>query len=128
MAAGSTGQGADGFAVVDALVALTILATTFALSLEALGTARRLAGAALETRRAGALLQVLLETDPGTTGTRKGRTSGFDWRVEVVRDGVDPAAPALSLCHSSAEAVSMKAGRRYQLSTAEFCARPDQPS
>ncbi len=108
------------------MVALTILATTFALAFQTMGAARRLAATGLEARRAGVLLQTLLETDPGTIGRRAGQTGGFDWMVEVALAPADRSAPSLHLCRRAATAVSQSAHRRYALATSEFCRLPDQ--
>ncbi len=110
------------------MVALTILATTFALAFQTMGAARRISGAALEARRAGALLRTLLETDPGTIGSRSGEVSGFDWRVDVALAPADAAAPSLHLCRRAVTAASRRDRRRYALVTTEFCAPPVQGS
>jgi hypothetical protein len=105
---------------VDALVALTIFATTIALVLQNASTARRLAEAASETRQAAALGQYLLETTIKTPGLSSGRSAGFLWKVNVV---ATPAAglAQVELCKRSASLTAASSGRRYALATAEIC-------
>ncbi len=114
----------DGFAAVDALVALTILASAISLTIEAVGSARRAAQAALETERAKGLLEQLLESGQGGAGVRTGRSDGFDWRLEVAFAPADPRAPALVMCTRKARLTGVRSRRGYALSALDFCARP----
>ena len=111
---------ADGFAAVDALVALTIISTTLILSLGAAETARRASVSAAETRRANELLQYLIDAAPSRIGAASGRASGFDWRVEV-RAAAGAHAPTLQVCDRSAQLISRQSGRRYALASARLC-------
>ena len=115
-----TADDADGFAAVDALVALTILSTTLILSLGAAETARRASVSAAETRQASELLHYLIDATPGRIGAASGRASGFDWRVDV-RVSAAAHGPVLQLCDRSARLTSRQSGRRYALASARIC-------
>ena len=117
-----------GFAAVDALMALTILAMTMALAFQAMISARGLAERAAETRRAAALLQYLMDSDIGTIGERAGMTDRFSWKLAVSLVPADPAAPAVRSCDRSAEVRALRSQRRYRLSTTEFCLPPARMS
>lgn len=112
------GQG--GFAAVDALVAVTILSSSLALSLAAaeIGThASRLAG---ETRNADLFLRGRLEGTASQVGVWSGRDRGLDWRVEahLSNTGIaDRAGP----CVRSASAIAARSGRTYRLATVDTC-------
>lgn len=110
--------GSDGFAAVDALVALTILAATIALSLEAATNAAHAAAAADEVRRADTLLQYLLQSRQ--TG-EAGHSDRFTWSVDVTPLAAPQAGHALELCRHAAEAREPRSGRRYTLATLAIC-------
>ena len=127
--AASRGCGGDaeaGFAAVDALVALTILAMTIALALQAMQTARRMAGAALEARSATAVLQWLLQSDPDEIGARSGSANGFAWRAELALNPSDPQAPAVRTCTRSASVARVGGRRSYAARALVFCRPPAQ--
>jgi hypothetical protein len=110
----------DGFAAVDALVAVTILSSSLALSLMAVqvgGRARRAAG---ETRDAELLLRERLEGTLGQAGAWSGRDRGLDWRVEARFSDADPAGLAAP-CVRSATAKAAD-GRTYRIATVDICA------
>jgi hypothetical protein len=110
----------DGFAAIDALVALTIISTTIILSLGAVETGRRAALAGAETRRAGDLMQYLLGAAPLRPGSASGEANGFVWRVDTEPEAVSTLA-SLRLCDRSARLVSRASGRRYAMRTAAIC-------
>jgi Tfp pilus assembly protein PilV len=110
---------AAGFAAIDAMIALSILASTVVLSSMALQTAQRAAAAAAETRQATAQLQYWLDTAPRVIGDSAGRAAGFDWSFSTRPVRVGPSAA--QLCFRSARARSLRSGRVYALSTAELC-------
>lgn len=110
----------DGFAAVDALVALTIFATTIALVLQGAHTARRLADVAAEMRQATVLGQYLLETAPKTPGVSSGRSDGFVWKADVAASPA-PGLAQVELCRRSVELTGAASGRRYAFSTADIC-------
>jgi Tfp pilus assembly protein PilV len=110
----------DGFAAVDAMVALLILSVTIVFSLEAVQTAKRAATAAEETRRATALLRYLVDSAPDAVSQQSGRANGFGWRVDV-RAGAPSGVPMAVVCEQTADLVSEKTGRRFRLATAVIC-------
>ena len=114
-------DGAHGFAAVDALVALTILASTLALGLEALISTRRVAFSASETRQAQVLLEHLVARETRSGLSEAGSLAGVNWRTSTSYLPADPGAWGLSLCRRLAQATSARSGRRYTLATAGFC-------
>ncbi len=117
-----------GFAAVDALVALTVLATTLALALQAEAVARRLAGSALRSEQAGVLLQYLIETGARTPGKWTGRSGGLDWRFDVALQPADPRAGALRTCRRTATASEAGGRRTVSLTVLAFCRPPADPT
>ena len=120
------GGGKAGFAAVDALVALAIFATTIALVLRCVDTARHIALAAAETRRANVLGQYLLESSPKAAGSWAGRSDGFVWRINVTNSTVDNQ-PQIRLCRQSVGLRAAGSGRRYGLATTQICPPPSAP-
>lgn len=115
------GPGGDqgGFAAVDALVAVTILSSTLALSLMAAQIGGRASRSAAETHDAEMLLRGKLEATAGQPGVWSGRDLGLDWRVEAHRSDAGPARVAAPCVRSaSAKAVG---GRTYRLATVDIC-------
>lgn len=110
----------DGFAAVDALVALAVLSATIVFSLAALHTSRLAAEAALEARQAGQLLKELLDGTAGQPGVVTGQNARFAWRVEVQPPVL--VAGASALCRREAEARARRTGRAYALTSARVCA------
>lgn len=110
-----------GFAAVDALVALMILAATITLSLRAVGTARRAAFGADEMRQATQMLRGLLDTPVTRPGALAGQTPFFLWRVETRAGVAIPGATGALICARSASVTSRRDGRRYTLAGAEIC-------
>ena len=118
------GEGSsDGYAAVDAMVALVILAMTITLALGAAQTARRASVAAEEARRATLMLRYLVDSAPPTIGVQSGTTNGFTWRVQV-RPTSATSVPGILLCDRLAELVSQSSRRRFQLQTAAICPPP----
>jgi len=121
-AAGDSLQGEAGFASVDAMAGLAILAVTIALALSAHAMARRMSDAAVESRRAAALLQMLVD-DRGATAD-SGSFGGFEWRVEVLREPAQGVEPRSSVCRRAARVQSLASGRAYTLDTLAPCPEP----
>jgi hypothetical protein len=118
------GDGAsDGYAAVDAMVALVILAMTITFALGAAQAARRAAVVAEETRRAVQLLRYLVDEAPLTTTIQSGVANGFTWRVQT-RPQSDAGVPGLVLCDRLAEIVSNTSRRRFHLEGAAICPPP----
>ena len=122
----SAWRGTRGFAAVDALVALTILATMIGLSFEALLSSRRVALDAAEIQRAELLLRYLLVRAHGLGSDETGSLSGFDWRIQTTYLPAETGRPALTLCRRWAGATNVRTGRRYVLATVDFCSRPEK--
>jgi hypothetical protein len=110
-----------GFAAVDALVALMILAATITLSLRAVETARRAALGADEMRQATQMLRGLLDTPVAPPGALAGQTPVFLWRVETRAGAAIPGAAGATICARAASVTSRRDGRRFALDGAEIC-------
>ena len=117
---GETGR--EGFAAVDALVALTLLALTISLALQGMTSARRLASRAVELRQAGALLQYLVDAGARDPGEQSGVLDPFQWRLEVKARPADPETPALRMCTRTAIVTHTPSRRQYRLVGLDFCA------
>jgi hypothetical protein len=113
------GRGQDGFAVVDALVAVTILSSSLALSLMAAQVGGRASRSAAETRDAEMLLRERLESTAGQSGVWSGRDRGLDWRIEAQVSGASPARRAAP-CVRAASAKAAH-GRTYRIVTIDTC-------
>lgn len=111
----------DGFAAVDALVALTVLSSTIILTLAATQVARRAATDALETRRASELLQFVVLSEPHKIGDRTGQAAGFIWRLETAQSTIAVNAATPPICTRKAEVTSLRTGHHYRLATSEIC-------
>jgi len=114
-------DGTAGFAAVDALVALVILASALALSLVATQSARKVASQAARTRQAEALCRYLLATGADVVGLTSGRASGLDWRLDVRRVSTDAHAPESQLCAASAAVRAQEGGPAFSMSTTVVC-------
>ena len=99
------GQG--GFAAVDALVAVTILSSSLALSLMAAQTGARASRTAGETRDAELLLRDRLEGTASQAGVWRGRAQGLDWRVEAAFSQTDPAHRAAPCVRTASAIISV---------------------
>ena len=113
-------EGQGGFAAVDALVAITILSSSLALSLTAAQIGVRASRTAAETRDAELILRDQLEITAGQVGVWSGRDQGLDWRVEawLANSGrVDQTGS----CVRTALAKAVRTGRTYRLATVDTC-------
>ena len=113
----------DGYAAVDAMVALVILAMTITFALGAAQTAIRAAVAGNETRRATQLLRYLVDEAPWALATQSGKANGFSWRVQT-RRAADTGVPGVLLCDRLAELVSNSSHRRFHLEGVAICPPP----
>jgi Tfp pilus assembly protein PilV len=111
----------DGFALLDALVALLILSITLTMAIGAAQTARQASLAAANIQSADYTLRALLDTTPMVPGTAKGRTSMFDWRMSTAAVDAQASSTAVQICSRTAELFSRRDGRRYRLDTAAIC-------
>jgi hypothetical protein len=115
------GQGQEGFAAVDALVAVTILSSSLALSLMAAQVGGRASRSAAETRDAEMLLRRNLEATAGQAGAWTGHDQGLDWRVEAhVSDTATGPARLSAPCVRTGSARAA-GGRTYRLATVDIC-------
>lgn len=115
-------EGEAGFASVDAMAGLAILAITIGLALSAHATGRRMSDAAVESRRAATLLQMLVD-DRGAAAD-SGRFGGFEWRVETLREPAKGPEARSALCRRGVRAQSLASGRAYTLDTLVPCPEP----
>jgi hypothetical protein len=113
----------DGYAAVDAMVALVILSISITFALGAAQTARRAAVAAEETRRATALMRYLVDEAPQATAVETGTANGFTWRVQV-RPAANTSVPSSFVCDRTTELVSNTSHRRFHLEGAAVCPPP----
>ena len=72
-----------GFAVIDAVVALLVFASSLALTLTASQVARKTALAAAEIRRADTILHYLYERPVDQPGAYSGQIADLAWQIVV---------------------------------------------
>jgi hypothetical protein len=125
-AAGRTPAESDdaGYLAVDALVALTIFASTIVFGLVALHVADQGAAAALEARQARDVLTGVLEQATTSVGVTQSSGRRFSWRLTVQPPVL--SAGAVSMCEQDAVAKAKATGREYRLVSARIC--PAAPS
>jgi hypothetical protein len=108
--------------MVDALVALTILAMTLGLSLVAADRAIRAARLANEIRQADALLRDILISGPRSLRPLSGATADYAWTVETQVTGADRP---IEVCRRYVQLTSLRSTRHYWASTSETCPAED---
>jgi len=113
-----TSSGENGYASIDALVALMILSLAVILSMTALQQARQAANAALEVREAGILLSRLLESGPRSMEPASGQAQGFAWALNTTPTGSERP---IEVCRRQALVTSAASGRSYAAATQETC-------
>jgi hypothetical protein len=113
----------SGYLLVDATVALLILALALAFGLRAAGQARTAVEQASEVDRAHALIAQLLETGPRTFDVASGHADAFDWTVETRSVG---AAQPIALCHRRVRLANPATHRTFSAATLETC--PIEPA
>jgi hypothetical protein len=112
---------AAGFAAIDALIALTILATTIGLALNASHTAWRVGVAAVEAREAETLMRRLID-EPAGSAFVSGQSNGMDWKVITEPEGAASFGNAQTLCQRRVELTGKGAsGRHYTVATVAYC-------
>lgn len=111
-----------GFAVVDALTALAIIAATLVAGFQAVNVARRLAASALEGERIATDLRYLASIPMGKLGGVSGETEAGRWRMTLrpLRggQGIDGAWP---VCERRIEHTSARRNRRTIVTMAAAC-------
>lgn len=120
-------EGQAGFAAVDALVAITILSLSLALSLTAAQVGARASRTAGETRDAELILRDRLERTAGQAGVWTGQDQGLAWRVEAHVADIIPLGRA-GPCPRVASAKGLRTGRLYRVATADVCSPEAGPS
>jgi hypothetical protein len=111
----------DGYAAIDALVALMILTSTLICALTAAHQAAEVARFALETRQATVLGRYLIETAPVQPGVRGGRTESFSWKQSVSEPVM--AVGASAICVQRANIVADKSHRTFAFESNVVCSR-----
>lgn len=111
-----------GYAAVDALVALMILASTLVCSVSATHGSRLAADAALDLRRANELAGYLLDTAPTTPGQTVGEADGFTW-TRVVSEPVNAFGPG-AICERRVVLTGVRDHRQYDARSNAVCPAP----
>jgi hypothetical protein len=109
----------DGYAAIDALVALMILASTLVCSVSATHGSRTIADAALELRKANELTGYLLETSPTAPGQTDGEADGFKW-TRTIGEPVDTFG-ASAICERRVVLTGVRDARRFETRTNAVC-------
>jgi hypothetical protein len=120
-----TRDGREGYAVVDALVALMIISLAAVLSFRALDQADRSAKSGQEVRRAQVLASRLMDAMPRTYKAATGETDGFTWRLETNPTGADRP---IEVCHRWVKLTNVSTRRTYEIATLETCPLEEFPS
>ena len=120
-------EGQAGFAAVDALVAVTILSLSLALSLTAAQAGVRASRTAAETRDAELILRDRLERTAGRAGVWTGQDQGVTWRVET-HPADDTRVGQTGPCVRVASAKAMRTGRVYRIATVDTCPPETNPA
>jgi hypothetical protein len=113
----------DGFAAVDALTAVAILATTLLLSIQALDSALRVSRTGREAIEARTAFAWLMDGAPRPPGAYRGRTGGFDWTLLVVDEG---NTGQVRLCRQSIELRNHRSRRRFVQEGHSVCPLPER--
>lgn len=113
-----------GFAAVDALTALAILATTITLSIVALSVARRAEHAASEAGAARTTMGSLLAAPARQPGLYSGSNPNFNWTLQVDREG--GSASPVQLCAQRISLRSRAGGKLYTAQSRRPCP-PETP-
>jgi len=116
------GRGQSGFAAVDAITALAILATTIALSISALSVGRRAAMSAAETEQAQTSMLALLDQSVPAEGVSSGSLSDFDWSIAATP--TERSLTPVSVCRVDVSLRSRISGRRYRFFSHKVCSAP----
>jgi hypothetical protein len=108
-----------GFAAIDALVALTIFATTIVFATAALHTAGQGSTAALEARQAKEALAGAIERASTNVGASQGEGPRFAWALTVHPPFL--TAGGIALCEQEAVVTAKASGRKYRLASGGIC-------
>ena len=120
----SVAQPDSGFASIDAIVALTILSVTLALSLQASQVASNLAHRTSDAAEAGVLLSQLIDTAEVQPTRLSGDTGRFRWTyVSAISQGPSEAS-SQRLCSRTAQVTAKASPHPYSLTTLTLCPIP----
>lgn len=109
----------DGYAAVDALVALMILAAVLVSSITATHGSREAADLALEFRRASEMSAYLLETAPAEPGQTSGQSADFAW-TRTVSEPVGTFGSG-AICERRVVLTGARDNRRFEARTNAVC-------
>ena len=107
-----------GYAVLDAMVALMIIAGSIVFSLEALHSARKSADRAIERRSAAGLLTQLLQASPDRFEGQAGRNEDFSWSTTL---GATGGERPIEVCRHAVTLTGERSGRTFTASTLTTC-------
>lgn len=108
-----------GYAAVDALVGLMILAAVLVATIAATHGSREAADLALEFRKANELVAYLLETAPQASGETAGQSSDFAW-TRTVSEPIDTFGSG-AICERHVTLRGLRDGRRFEARTNSVC-------
>lgn len=112
-------NGAEGFAVVDALVAMGILSVAVGLSITSLAVASRIETAASSSAEARMILVRLMTEPSRPPGLYSGMSGLYSWSLSVTEDSSTPRE--IHICMQRATVRSSQTGKRYELQSRRFC-------
>ena len=108
-----------GYATIDALVALMMLAAVLVSSVTATHGSREAADLALEYRKANELTVYLLETAPKEPGRTSGQSPDFAW-TRVVSEPTDTFGSG-AICERRVTLTGLKDQRQFEARTSSVC-------
>jgi hypothetical protein len=109
----------SGYAAIDALVGLMMLAAVLVCAVSATHQSREAAGLALEFRHANELAGYLLETAPAAPGVTHGQAVDFAWTRTVSEPSDTFGAGAI--CERRVTIVGLRDNRRFEARTNSVC-------
>ena len=112
------GRSSPGFAAIDAMVSLLIIATTIVLGLQGLRQGRDVAIAAEERRQVRVLITHVLETGASSFELAQGETNGLIWKLQT--QASDLGRP-ISVCRRVLVVTARASGRLFSTSTRRPC-------
>lgn len=110
-----------GFALIDALVAVTILSLSLALVLKAADMGRRLSDASAERRSAATILKEVSLVPMTRLGTIEGERDGFSWELKFSRSDQVGRTLNYELCARQAVISSGRSGREWTIASLQPC-------
>ena len=111
-----------GFALIDALTALALLATVLSFSLGVANISRRLAIRAAETREIAALVPYLSEIPLAGTTSGSGKLGTFDWSANIA-NGPPMGPQQAALCQRTIMIRARASGRSATATRVQACPR-----